>query len=470
MKQKHLLLRQPDVHDRIVEFILHEAALCKEILDGDSVSPDTEVCWNGDWIRLGRYPGPPWLGELVQRLIEAVQAGDPVSSEQLADKILAYSAGEDCESVRLARFVLAHLCLCDGEYRQAVDWLEPVAHTPSRLSPAARNNLGVAWTWLRHPAAALEEFQAALAEDPSFLPARISLHNLVLTLLDERSPRLSGHGSWEEIATRESERLKKATPAEIRALLDPSRPFPGFALWHLFPRGRYFPGISSRLGPTREGQRAAARLLNEANHALSAGEPERARALAQAAPTFDPVVQPTAEALAATAGVRLEEARHLAQAERLIDRLSTFLLRLECLSLENLDEAREALALLAPLLPEEGLQHLYKQRIEQLVVAALDSGDKPKQSRLLTIARQFAVSESAEACRRAAEYCLADQALSLFWKAIQEGNVTAAAAALESAARLLGSDEPSLKDHRAILQSLQHAQGLHQASPQDAPP
>src|SRR5205823_1607576 len=107
--------------------------------------------------------------------------------------------------------------LCAGRHREALALLEAASSRRSRFSAAALNSLGVAWAYSRNPEAALRAMETALANDPEFLVARISLRDLARTLVDERAPTLPGRPSWADIARREDERLQEASVARVQA-------------------------------------------------------------------------------------------------------------------------------------------------------------------------------------------------------------------------------------------------------------
>ncbi len=297
-----------------------------------------------------------------------------------------------------------------------------------------------------------------MAQDPTFLPARISLRNLALTLIDERAPALPGRPPWMEIARREEVALKQASAAQVHALLDPRRAFPNFALWHVFERVAYYPGIGSELAANPLGQRAAAWLLQEANRGLRDGDFEQARALAAVAPQFDPGIQPVADSLTAAAAAKQEETRLLGRAQNIVRRLGTFLRSLSGLTLDDLDRAREAQALAAPFIEDQTLDRLYRERIENLVLEELDatSSAEDRRSRLWTIAHQYALSESVQAYGKAAGHCLVQPVFSSFWKAIVDGDLDAARVAFNQAASLIDCTDLVRKEE-AVLRLLEEA-------------
>src|SRR5262249_47045406 len=152
------------------------------------------------------------------------------------------------ESVRVAKFLLAHMALCAGRPRDAVELLEPTAGRRSRFAPAALNNLGVAWGLSGHPEAALQAFESALVEGPAFRPASLPLRTLARTLAAERTPTLPGRSPWAEIVRREDARLRgPSAESQVRALLDPLRSFPSHRLWHVFREDMYCPEIGSQV-------------------------------------------------------------------------------------------------------------------------------------------------------------------------------------------------------------------------------
>jgi tetratricopeptide (TPR) repeat protein len=454
---------------------MHETALLHELVHGNRLDPETQIEFEADWIRLLDHPKPKWLDLMAAKAVTSAEQSDPIGIMQWTGKILRYSAGspgEDVhESVRVAKFLLGHVNLCAGQHREAVRLLEPAASRQSRFSPTAHNNLGVAWAHLRHPEAALRTLETALTQDPTFLPARISLRNLALTLIEEQAPTLPGRLSWMEIARQEETRLRQAPLAQVHALLNPRRPFPNYTLWHVFEVGRYLPGIGSELAANPLGQRSAALILQEANQALSDADYERARTLASVAPQFDPGIQPTANSLAAAAAAKHEETRLLNSAQRLIQRLGTFVRVLRGITLDNLEGARVSQILVPSLVPQESLDRLYHERIEELVLESLETEptDDDRDSRLYTMAHQLGQSESAEAYRTAAVHSLAHRVRSVFWKAVVNGDLDAARVALNRAALIFGSDD-ALMSEKVVFQSLEQASDMRGMGSEDIAP
>jgi hypothetical protein len=464
MNKRHLVRLRHDCGDGHAPVIeLHGATLLDELTDGERLGPGTEILVGEEWIRLADHPAPVWLDRMAVRAIAAAEHGDPIGIERYAGKILRYcdGGGADAdrhEAVRVAKFLLAHVALCAGQPREAAELLEPAAGRRSRFTPAALNNLGVAWALSLHPEAALRAFEMALVEDPGFLVASLSLRNLARTLATERAPALPGRPSWVEIARREDARLREPSAGpKVRALLDPHRPFPSYRLWHVFQEGMHCPEIGSQIVAEPLGRQAAALLLAEGNRAWNDGDDARAQVLAGAAVHFDPKVRPAAEGLAAAAAARREERRLLEQAHRLIDWLTTFLRQLNELTLDDLGAARKAQAALSAFADASLLEGIYRGRIEELVAAAVRAAllDPELRARLWSIARRFAAPENVEACRKAALRCLADPAVRCFWAAVLEsGDPTAAAEALRRAAAILGAAD-DLADARAVLEDLQ---------------
>jgi hypothetical protein len=446
-------LKHVDGRGRVSELAMNEMALVQEIIGGDSIGPEALVCLEDRWVPLTDFPNPPWLDPLAQQAIQAAESCDSGRAERVADKILHYGMNSDAEAVRIALFLKSHFLMCIGKYRPATELLERAAHPQSSFSPAAHHNRGVAWVHLQHPDAALKEFEWALAEDETFLVASLCLRNLVGALEGEKAPPMPGESSWGEIRRREERRLRQAPEAQLRALLNPRARFPGHPFWHVVGPGPYFPAVSARLPRSPEGQRAALRLLTEANKALADARYHPAHALARAAPAFNPSVRPLADRLAAVAAAKIQEGRLLRTAERTIARLMAFLGDLQNLSLANLDAARESLTLAAPLLKDADLQGLYHERVEQVITEALSRAQGGRRSRLLTVAQSYARLESSDAYQGAAAFCLAGQALQLFWTAVEGGDVEGAVGALNAAAQFL-EDNASLKEERAILEKL----------------
>jgi hypothetical protein len=451
-------LKQVDGQGRVIELTLHETALEHEVVEGGAVGPGAQVLLGDRWVPLADYPGAPWLDTLARRAVAAAEGGDTAGAGRFADRLLGYAGDSGGEAVRIALFLEGHFCLCLGKCREAADLLGRAAYPPSSFSPAAHSNRGVAWVRLQNPAAALEEFEWALAEDGTFLVASLCLRNLAAALEAEKAPPVAGEPSWADVRRREAERLRQASEGQLRALLDPRARFPGYPFWHVLGPGPYVPAVSAGLPRSPEGQPAALRLLAEANQALGDGQYRRAHVLSRAAPAFSPSVKPAADRLTAAAAAKIEEGRLLAVAERTIARLGAFLDNLRGLTLDDLDAARESLALAAPLLREADLRGLYRDRVEQVIAGALAGAEGGRRSRLLTIAHRYARSESADAYLRAAACCLAHQGLGLFWSAAQGGDLDGAAAALGTAARFLDGAE-DLREERAVLEQLR----LHQA-------
>jgi hypothetical protein len=463
MNMRHAVrLRHADERGCAPVFELHEAALLDELADGECLGPETEILFENEWVRLSDHPAPVWLNRMAERAIAAAERADPFGVERYAGKILHYSDGSDDadrhEAVRVAKFLLGHVILCTGRPREAVVLLESAASRRSRFSLAALNNLGVAWALSRHPEAALRAFETALAEDPEFLPARLSLRNLARTLTAERAPALPGRPLWTEIARREDTRLDEAaTPRNAQALLDPHRPFPNYRFWHVFCQDRYCPEIGSQIVAEPLGRRAAELLLAEGNGAWNDADDPRAQVLADAAVHFDPKSRPAAESLAAAAAARREEQRLLKQAGRFIHRLGKFLRQLNELALDNLDAAREAQAALSAFVDAPLLERLYRERIEELVVEAVEATntDPELRGRLWAVAHQFASPEDAAACRKAALRCLAGPVLKSFWKAILDNRDHDVVAQLLSQAETILGQADDLPDERAVLEGLQ---------------
>jgi hypothetical protein len=478
MNQRHrvrLRHRVDGSHTRVVE--LHETALLDELTEGDRLGPETEILVGDQWVRLADHPAPVWLNHMALRAIAAAERADPIELERYAGKVLRYSEGgpdaDRHEAVRLGRFLLGHLALCAGRPRAAVDLLEPAGGRRSRFSTAALNNLGVAWARSRHPEAAWRAFETALAEDPRFLPASVSLRNLARTLIDERAPGLPGRPSWAELARREHARLHEPSVAlQVGSLLDPHRPFPSHRLWHVFHQDMNCPEIGSNLVVEPLGRRAAEWLLTEGNRAWNDADDARAQVLAVAAMHFNPQLRPAAESLAAAAAPRREQARLFQQAHRFARWLGTFLRQLNELTIDNLDAAREAQAVLSAFVDSTLLEKLYRERIEEL--AAESAGVPPSgpalRARLWTLAHRFASSETAEACRKAALRCLAEPPLRDFWSAVLvHGDQATAVRSLGQAETILGSAD-DLATARALLEDLQSHQALHataQTTPAD---
>lgn len=455
-------LRQIDSRGRRLEFTVEETTLIRDIVHDDSLSPQTEIRLDDRWVPLGRVPNPPWRDEMARQLVAAVEQSSPQKIDKYADKIFRFGVKDNCEVVRLAQFVRGHMSLCAGKYHDAVMYLEPAAHTRSSFSPAAHLNLGTAWALLRNPMAALEQYQLALAEDPAFVPAAISLRNLARILVQEHAPEVPGQAPWADLARQASERLRQTPASQVRALLQSRRRFPAYPCWHLLEPGPYFPALSSQMSAKPHGRRAAARLLTKAHQAQRDGDWERARLLATSAGRYDPALKPAADALAATSAGMLEEARLLAEAERLVAWLDDFLRDLNDLSLESLDAARESLVLLSSVLKNQDFEPIYRRRIEQIVSDALARAGKDDRSRLLVIAHQYAVSASAAAYERAADYCLAHKAVTMFWQAVNRNDLSTARAALERAGKILGPDDAPLKDARDVLVRLEQRQALEE--------
>ena len=177
--------------------VIDRAAFIAEVASG-SVPPDTELLVAGRWIALRDCCHVPWLDEMrARRLLQRRNATRRVS-RLLTDRILLYGADhDDREPVGVAKFLKAHLCLCDGDDRGAVFWLNPAARKPSLVRAPAQNNLGVAWARLGEPVAALDEFEAALAGDAGLLVAHVNLRALAGRMLYERARNLPGrpHGA-----------------------------------------------------------------------------------------------------------------------------------------------------------------------------------------------------------------------------------------------------------------------------------
>ena len=260
------------------------------------------------------------------------------------------------------------------------------------------------------------------------------------------------------MARREDARLQQPDAArKARALVNPHRRFPSYRLWHVFRAGMYHPEVGSQITAQPLGRVAAAALLTEGNRAWNEADDAKAQVLAGAAVRFDPNVRPAAECLATAAAARREEQRLLALAHRFARWLGKFLCGLSELSLDNLDAAREAQAALSEFADAALLEGLYRERIEQLVVEALEESpaDIDRRRRLWTVAQQFAASGGAEACRKAALRCLAESSLREFWtRLVDDGDEASAARSLGQAEVALGPGS-ELPSARAVLEVLQ---------------
>jgi len=453
-------LRNVDEWGRTHTISLREATLHDELLHGDRIAPESLILVDGRWVPLTDHPAPVWLDLLAESAVAGVERLDAVAAERDLAKIMRYGGdrpdAERHEAVRIALFLRGHLALCEERPRAAIADLERAASRRARFSVAAASNLGVAHARAHDPEAACRALERAMAQDPGFLPARISLRNLARMLAEERAPALPGRPPWNEIATQQDAALRETTAAQIQALVDPARPFPSFRLWHVFPHARYYPGISSRLVVPPVGRQAAALLVREASRSFGGERYAEAQLLATAAPHFDPDIKPDADAVVAAAAARHEEDRLLREARLLTSWLGEFLRALEKLTLDNLDSARETLTLLTPFLDEVALTRLYQERVEHLVVGVLQ--DAPPASdhrrRLLLIAHQFAASARAPAFLRAAARCQADPLLARFWSAATRGELSEAEAALCQASGILDPATDPVHQQRRFLEQL----------------
>ena len=197
-------------------------------------------------------------------------------------------------------------------------------------------------------------------------------------------------------------------------------------------------------------------LVREASRSLGDERYAEAQLLAGAASHFDPGVKSDADAVAAAATAHLEEDRLLGEARLLTSWLGDFLRALDGLTLDNLDGAREALALLASFLDESALTRLYQEHVEHLVVGVLHVATPASdhRRRLLLIAHQFAASARGPAFLRAAARCQADPLLARFWSALSRGEVSEAEGALDQAGGILDPAIDPVHPQQRLLEQI----------------
>lgn len=439
----------------------HDAALIDELVDGDRVGPEVEILVGEEWVGLREHPTKPWCDRMAERACDAFNRGDPVTAAGFARKVLRYNHEDDGanphEAVRLAKLILGHLELCAGRPREAVPLLGSAASHRSRFVAVALNNLGVAWAQALHPEAALGALRASL-DAGGFPVASLSLRNLAATLAAEGAPAIPGEPPWAVIAQAEEDKLRRSdAPGHIRAFIGSHRGFPGPAFWHVFRQRAYVPEVGSRLVVEHSGRHASQWLLSEGDRAWNDGEDIAALVLASAAERFDPASRSQAQHQAATAATRLESRRALDRARRCANWIIIFTRRLRDLTLDDLDAAREAQAALSSFVDISGLETIYKNRIEDLVIESIDleSADTDRRGRLWITAHQFSSPEEAEGRQRAALRCQVGRLLQGFWKSILETGDCAVAAGLlrEVEATLLSAD--TLPNEHAVLERLQ---------------
>ena len=312
--QNHVLLRLPD-RQQADPLPIERTALIAEIVSGRTIPPNAQIQVDGRWLALCDCPDAPWLDELVRQAIGAVQTADPARLSERTDRILLYGGHDDERAaVGIAKFLKAYQCQCDGNPREAVALLEPAARKPSCIRAAVYNNLGVAFSHLRNPAAALRAFEEALAVEPRLLVARINLRILARRMGLERAPDLPGRDSWRKSSQDAEAALRSVPAAEVLAFVNGASVFPGVEFFHVLTFPPSFPRLSEQLAVTPPSQPGAHHLLHEAQKAFSDGRHSQARLLAGAAAQRCASVKPAADELIAAATARIEEAKCLEEA------------------------------------------------------------------------------------------------------------------------------------------------------------
>jgi hypothetical protein len=425
--------------------------------DPPLITPGWRFLQNGRWPPLSEHLHRPWLDELLRRAQTALRAGDPDRAEFLCRRVLEHARpDDDHDAVAGAHFVVAYLQAATENWLAAAERLRGITAGPRLMQAAVNNNLAYVYCMLREPLQAYERWRMALAQQPDFAPAWLSLRNLADLMLQEGAATVAGSPRWTDLRREAAETLARLQRHQLRPWLDDDPPFPGWESVLVLPTLPHLPGLSAHLPPDNTGESAGRHLLDAATAALQAGRCHVAEVLAARARAEDPALAAAAEGVAREAGKRLATGQRRTAAERFQRRLDRFDEELHDLSLSDLLTPLRTLAFLrsetADAAVLEGCERRYRERVCERLLEAVDAGCTDEaQARYLELAACYAEAPGAAVLQAVAAQQRGRPALQTFYQALLAGDYAAARQALDHGRRLTSA---AVADAERLLQIL----------------